>query len=80
MTKVGISRRKRTNTGRYLCPYCKKTFTSKENLQYHTNSHNDINPFKCNYCDKAFKGKGDRYRHEKNSCTGRRRHQDSASG
>ncbi|KAF9001522.1 hypothetical protein BDQ17DRAFT_1426481 [Cyathus striatus] len=33
MTEVGLSRRRINSTGKYQCPYCQKTFTSKDNLE-----------------------------------------------
>ncbi|XP_017047255.1 zinc finger and SCAN domain-containing protein 21 [Drosophila ficusphila] len=40
--------------GRYFCSKCSKSFTTKNSLNYHMNSHNGTKPFKCKVCGRGF--------------------------
>uniref|UniRef100_A0A6P4EBB2 Zinc finger protein n=1 Tax=Drosophila rhopaloa TaxID=1041015 RepID=A0A6P4EBB2_DRORH len=40
--------------GRHFCTKCTKSYTSKNALSYHMNSHNGTRPFKCKVCGRGF--------------------------
>lgn len=55
---------------KYQCNACKRTFSRRENLDYHTeNEACKTRCFQCEHCKKGFTSKNNMYRHMKHSCT-----------
>lgn len=48
---------------RFICGYCCKRFTLKQNLKVHIRVHTNERPFGCNYCSKRFKDSRARINH-----------------
>ncbi len=47
----------------YCCRLCDKEYNSRENLQYHMNTHTGSKPYKCQNCDQSFSAKPRLYSH-----------------
>ena len=44
----------RTLDGRYICPKCPNTYSSRNAVKLHMWNHNGVKPYTCNVCDKSF--------------------------
>jgi len=38
----------------HICPFCRKTFVTKEELRRHERIHTDTKPYSCNHCSERF--------------------------
>uniref|UniRef100_A0A0A9WCW1 Zinc finger protein 40 n=1 Tax=Lygus hesperus TaxID=30085 RepID=A0A0A9WCW1_LYGHE len=54
---------KPTSDGRYVCPYCKLSWSKPSVLQKHIRAHTNERPFPCLPCGFAFKTKSNLYKH-----------------
>ncbi|EDW15065.1 zinc finger protein 485 [Drosophila mojavensis] len=49
---------------RHFCTYCNKSYATKYALNWHTNIHMGITPFKCKLCDMSFPDPQSKKKHE----------------
>ncbi|XP_055077188.1 zinc finger and SCAN domain-containing protein 10-like [Periophthalmus magnuspinnatus] len=50
----------------FSCPFCKRDFARKSDLQYHILIHTGEKPFSCSQCNRRFNRKSNLYRHYRN--------------
>ncbi|KAF9260081.1 hypothetical protein L218DRAFT_626346 [Marasmius fiardii PR-910] len=65
--KVAAANKRRRKKGArsFPCSNCEATFTTKQNLNHHLNSHYNIKPFSCDHCRRPFGHASDLRRHLK---------------
>ncbi|XP_016951565.1 zinc finger protein 271 [Drosophila biarmipes] len=63
-----LTRQKSKSDGpdRHICTQCTKSYSTKNALSLHMNSHNGARPFKCSVCQQAFTDPSAKRRHEAN--------------
>ncbi|XP_069951015.1 zinc finger protein 772-like isoform X2 [Cherax quadricarinatus] len=44
----------RNEKGKFICPYCKKTYTERDDMIAHTRLHTGEQPYECIFCNKKF--------------------------
>lgn len=49
----------------FMCSICDKTYTRRDSLKLHMNSHTGAKPFKCEFCGMTFAHRFTRLTHRK---------------